>query len=167
MRTGENGRIAVYWTQTELDGLESASLADLSVGSSWSWRGPSVDIATEGRAGLNTQIVKDQMRAVPLGMAARLADGDAEVFATLELSNGAQRFVADLVRVDGDARAVMVFEHGCPQRELEFWVSSVSFAARAAGNLKTDETVVAFPSVATATGTAAVRRARIAGVAAE
>ena len=39
MRTGQSGRVAISWAQTELDGLEGAPLSFMAVGAVWSWRG--------------------------------------------------------------------------------------------------------------------------------
>ena len=39
MRTGYSGTFVISWSQTEVDGLDGATLASLNVGSAWSWRG--------------------------------------------------------------------------------------------------------------------------------
>lgn len=167
MRTGNNGRIAVYWTQTELDGLEAAPLADVFVGSTWSWRGPFLECATAGQLGIecagsdiNALIGSPQTAAPSVDLA-------TSVFATIELSNGAQSFVADIVRIKGEDRAVLIFEDGCPEREQEFWINSISRAAKSAGDAQYDANVVAFPTRAAPFEADSVRIRQVAGVAAE
>ncbi len=167
MRTGNNGRIAIYWTQTELDGLEAAPLADVSVGSTWSWKGPFLDFATAGQLGIEYSASERRAPDQPLSATAQAMDPGISVWARIELSNGAQRFVADIVRINGEDRSLLIFENGCPAREQEFWVNSVSRLAKTAGHVQQDANVVAFPSRVAAVAVGAARPRQIAGIAAE
>lgn len=123
MRTGFNGHIAISWSQTEIDGLESAPLADLVVGAAWLWRGRGLPLVLEGHQ------VKEQMGTSSL-LAARVAMAQPERVindqAKLEFSNGAREFVAELVWIAGEESPMLIFTDGCPEPEQEFWISAAS-----------------------------------------
>ena len=146
MRTGESGRTAIAWTQTELDGLEAAPLARFVVGASWSWRGRSVALTGADALGVNqlafpnaASLLSDRIHAAAIEDA-RLGG------ASVEITNGARRFVADLVWIEGEDLPVLVFDDGCPEKGQDFWVSKVSDLSNAAGYAHpANETVVAFP----------------------
>ena len=44
MRTGFTGAFVISWSQTEVDGLEAASMNALTVGSAWSWKGEALRV---------------------------------------------------------------------------------------------------------------------------
>ena len=44
MKTGSLGTFVISWSQTEVDGLKSASLDLLSVGATWRWTGAAVRV---------------------------------------------------------------------------------------------------------------------------
>src|SRR6056297_1630916 len=44
MKTGFRGAFVISWSQTEVDGLESAPVQSLNVGTAWSWRGDVVRV---------------------------------------------------------------------------------------------------------------------------
>ncbi|WP_170607314.1 hypothetical protein [Ruegeria arenilitoris] len=150
MRTGQSGRVAVYWSQTELDGLEAAPLSHLCVGVAWSWRGFIVDYLSEADMGHQShRFHETNMLNVQVPAATRPVNA-TRVYASLELLNGAQSFSADLIWMHGDDRLVLMFENGCPPRDEEFWISSVTLAAKPSAYERTDNTVVAFPAPAVA-----------------
>ncbi len=144
MRTGENGRIAVFWGQTEINGLEAAPLSELVVGAAWSWRGSIL-----GTAG------------VPI------SDDESRHYARVELVNGARRFGADLMFVAGQIAPILVFENEYPEREEEFWVSAVVRVSRMADQTDAEETVVLFPSQPAASQNRTVTAVPTLGAAAE
>ena len=167
MRTGQNGRIAVYWSQTELDGLEAAPLAQLSVGAAWSWRGSMISFMTEQEMGLQNALSRSAEYLLSRGAVAEVIAQSVNLRATLELTNGAQSYVADVVHVQDDNRLVMIFENGCPARDQEFWVRTITLAADTAGYTQADDTVVAFLAKATSAKVRSEHLVQVAGIAAE
>ena len=146
MRTGRNGRTAITWKQTELDGLEAAPLAFLSVGASWSWRGQSLALS-QGQAGHLSQT--ETLAAISL-LSSRV-EAAVEEFNTfdrssVEFTNGARRYVADLIWIDGEDMPILLFENGCPARDEDFWVSNVSQApVEKTAAPSEDNKIVSFP----------------------
>ncbi|NVO54340.1 hypothetical protein HW561_00875 [Rhodobacteraceae bacterium B1Z28] len=147
MRTGKSGRVAISWTQTELDGLEAAPLASLAVGAAWSWRGQAVMLSEANEQSL-------EQTGYAGGIATRTSDRFAvvreisgHVTGAVMLTNGAQRFCADLV-VDGDEVApTLVFEGGCPPRDQDFWISEITeIAVLSNADSGRDSTVITFPT---------------------
>lgn len=167
MRTGHNGRIAVYWSQTELDGLEAAPLAQLSVGAAWSWRGSTISFVSEQELGRQAAAPLPVDIALSRGAVAEVIAQSVSQYASIEISNGAQSFAADVVRVQDDNRLVLIFENGCPARGQEFWINAVTLAAKSAGYAQTDDTVVAFPSQTSAAEAVSEHLAQVVGFAAE
>lgn len=137
MRAGQNGRVAISWTQTELDGLEAAPLAFLVVGAAWSWRGAVAASEQEGalvKIG-NVNALEAMSAGQSLGGAYR---------GTVTLSNGAQSFSADLMEAEYGLH--LVFEGECPPRDQDFWISDVVSFQVQTGSGSADETVIAFPA---------------------
>lgn len=146
MRTGENGRTVITWTQTELDGLEAAPLVCLCVGASWSWRGRSLTLAGDRAGQLDLLGNLAPATGLPNRIETALCESEDHERDSIELTNGARRFVADLLWLDGDEMPVLVFEHDSPERDEEYWVSHVSEHPGAmARPLATDTSVVPFP----------------------
>ncbi|KIC41469.1 hypothetical protein RA27_09455 [Ruegeria sp. ANG-R] len=168
MRTGSNGQIAIFWNQTEIDGLEAAPLAHLAVGRAWSWRGRGIRLVAE--TGLIARQAETSGVATVLAARADLiATGEIiSDHAKIEFSNGAQTFVAELVRVVGEASLVLVFEDGCPEPGQEFWISAAaSHIEPSEIDRADDDKVVAFPAAQTGARSVPVDLPKIAGWAAE
>ncbi|WP_281972644.1 hypothetical protein [Ruegeria faecimaris] len=146
MNTGVNGRVAISWSQTEIDGLEAAPLAFLNVGSAWSWRGQASMLAG------SAEVVgrKNAFASGTIGRVISATTFSDNVVGTLELMNGAQRFSALLVVSDDDESPSLVFESGCPSRDQEFWISAYTQIKHQSGEVaEQDGTVVAFHRKAT------------------
>lgn len=145
MRTGFNGQIAISLTQTEVDGLEAAPLADFLVGAAWSWRGRGVTLAVQEGQGVQQVSSASLLAARAEVTSAGLAIDDC---ARLEFSNGAQRFVAEVIRVAGEATPMLIFAEGCPAPGQEFWISAApEMIEPVCVGREDDHKIVAFPSV--------------------
>ena len=147
MRTGFNGRVAISWTQIDIDGLEAAPLACLAVGAAWSWRGQAMVLseAVEQRlaqTGYTGGAASRMDNRFPM-----VRELSGHVSGTIVLTNGAQSFVADLIVDDDDNNPTLVFEAGCPPRDQDFWISDVTDAVppQNAGTAS-ESTVISFPS---------------------
>jgi hypothetical protein len=146
MRAGYNGRVAISWNQTELDGLEAAPLAFLAVGSAWSWRGQALvlgEVAEQnleqlGHMGATAVRTRDAFSAPQ--------EISGEYCGSVTLTNGAQRFSADLVITDDEQWPTLVFNTGCPPRDQDFWISEVTHAGAELQSVpQPTAKVVAFP----------------------
>lgn len=146
MRAGKNGRTAVFWSQTEIDGLEAAPLSFLSVGAAWSWRGQAQYLVeTAAHAPEWTGTVRGGAAAA-LEHCAQVEDLSEEASGLLVLTNGAQTFTAALFPVAGESVPMLVFEGDCPERDQEFWVSEIAEGGlQSRTSSATASTVVAFP----------------------
>ncbi len=145
MTAGYNGRIAVFWSQTEIDGLEAAPLSDLVVGATLALNGRVVHLP-QSEAELAEQTEFAQAMTILAGREqANAAFEPVARLTEVSLTNGAQRFQAALMMVVGESDPVLVFENGCPARGVEFWVSAIEDPAQALGAEAGRSNVVAFP----------------------
>lgn len=146
MRAGYNGRVAISWNQTELDGLEAAPLAFLAVGAAWSWRGQALvldDISEQSveHAGIAGSGIARSSKSFAV-----VQDVSGDCSGNVVLTNGAQSFKADLIVEGGKATPTLVFENGCPPRDQDFWISELN-QVETSPNVRSQRTatVVAFP----------------------
>ncbi|WP_170788152.1 hypothetical protein [Ruegeria lacuscaerulensis] len=140
MRAGQNGRIAILWKQTELDGLEAAPLSFLNVGAAWSWRGHAafVDGSLPHGREVALNVLHHFISEDELGNGAQ---------GVVILTNGAQQFSALLYVSATQAEPLLVFEEGCPAREQDFWVDEFVEIRQAGGESASHaNTVVSFPT---------------------
>lgn len=167
MKAGYNGRIAVFWSQTETDGLEGAPLADLTYGAAWSWHGRvtrllDVEAQYSEPAGYDVAMTT---------LAGHLRDpivfNPVAQIATIVLTNGAQSFEAQLTRVEGQKDPVLLFENGCPASGQEFWVCKVQDATDSTVRQTGHGNVVSFPAAQSSTPQALVLPRQVAATAAE
>ncbi len=146
MRPGQSGRIAISWKQTELDELEAAPLAFLVVGAAWSWRGQAVLLSDGAEQAVERAGSVGAVSSRTSDRFAIVREISGEVFGSVVLTNGAQRFSADLVVQDGEIDPTFVFSDGCPPRDQSFWICDVSdFGGQAFIEPPQDATVVTFP----------------------
>ncbi len=151
MRTGKNGRIAICWDQTEIDGLEAAPLSFLSVGAAWSWRGQARFLAVSGELGQQRTSDVHGCTMWTLGHSATFPDIGDTASGLLVLTNGAQHFTATLFSVAGESTPTLVFENECPARDQEFWISEFTEVEHQGGVAsEADDTIIAFPARALA-----------------
>lgn len=145
MNAKYDNRAAVFWSQTEIDGLEAAPLADLTVGSAWSLMGRVTYLRDVGHV-MSAQAVASASRAAQSRSASQLSGFEPYApIARVVLTNGAQSFEAELALVDGAKEPVLFFENGCPARGQEFWVSAVNAVTRTDAHGATQANVLAFP----------------------
>lgn len=146
MRAGENGRVSISWTQTELNGLEAAPQSFLKIGAAWSWRGQALSLASPAEQGL---VLSGQAEAYSskvlnsIAPSPNMADG---ALGRIVLTNGARKYTALLFSVAGEAEPTLVFENGYPARDQEFWVSAYTEFESESNSSLPDQTVVAFPT---------------------
>lgn len=146
MNAKNDNRAAVFWSQTEIDGLEAAPLADLTVGSVWSLQGRVTYLRDAARV-MSSQAVASASRAAQSLPTSRLAGLEpSSSVARVVLTNGAQSFEAELALVDGAKEPVLFFENGCPARGQEFWVSEMNAVTQIGAHDASKANVIVFPS---------------------
>ena len=145
MKAGYNGRIAVFWSQTEIDGLEAAPLAELVFGVAWSWHGRVTRLPEAGPQFSGQSDFGDAMTALAGHEECVSALMPMAELATIVLTNGAQRYEAELAQVEGKKDLVLLFENGCPARGQEFWVCSVLAVSEVAAGQTAQGNIVTFP----------------------
>ncbi len=147
MRAGKNGRTAVFWSQTEIDGLEAAPLSFLSVGAAWSWRGQARYLVETAAHAVEWTGHAGGSKAATLDHCAQIENLPDEASGLLVLTNGAQTFTAALFPVAGESVPMLVFEGDCPERDQEFWISEIAESGLQDGtSSELVDTVVAFPA---------------------
>ncbi len=146
MRAGYNGRVAISWKQTELDGLEVAPLAFLVVGAAWSWRGQALMLSDVAEQSLEQAGNAGSGVARTTEVFAVVRDITGDYGGSIVLTNGAQSFKADLIVVADEPAPTLVFENGYPPRDQDFWISELNqVEAQPDVQLRPTATVVAFP----------------------
>ncbi len=69
-----------------------------------------------------------------------------ECYGSVTLTNGAQRFSAELIVTDDEQWPTLVFNSGCPPRDQDFWISEVTHAGAELQSVpQPTAKVVAFP----------------------
>ncbi len=168
MGTGFNGQVAISWSQTEIDGLEAAPLAHMVVGAAWSWRGRRIELSADA----DVYVQNDAYSNVVSALAAR-ADVAFDPLAVaqgslVELTNGAQKFTAELVQIVGGSSLMLIFKDGCPEADQEFWVSEAAENVEPADiGFIDDSKVIAFPGSGAGVIAIPADMPKIVGVAAE
>ncbi|MGI9368858.1 MAG: hypothetical protein ACR2O2_08470, partial [Ruegeria sp.] len=156
---GENGRKAISWKQTEIDGLEAAPLDFLAIGAAWSWRGQArslVDCDERSEIDSHGQ-GRNDVSAVASG---QLTDGH---FMQIVLTNGAQSHVATLLEEDDSSQPTLIFDGAMPPRDQEFWIREISESVHSVVFREMPENkIVAFPSPQTSRPTVETAKPRIA-----
>ena len=145
MRTGQNGRKAILWTQTEIDGLEAAPLESLTVGAAWSWRGVArrLDVAAEMMLG-KAESVGSRVVAESVYSSSEIP---GDVFGTVVLTNGARQYRGELIVPEGEDAPTLVFEQDFPERDQDYWVSDIREIGLPLDAIDhNNNTVIAFPA---------------------
>ena len=146
MRVGDNRRLAISWTQTELDGLEAAPQAFLKIGAAWSWRGSAISLAETSQNAVGYSNRSEELTQGHPSDLKSFTRLDGFALGVVVLTNGSQTFQAFLHSVSGEANPVLVFEGECPARDQEYWVTAFTEYKNNSEAIRLDRTVVAFPA---------------------
>ena len=138
MKTGFKGTFVISWSQTEIDGLETAPVQNLSVGAAWSWTGDAVrvdgpsDVLRLDRADGSTSIRKRAARMVHRLVGAAVdykplvphefADENPLVDNSFVVTDGAQSYTVTLIEVGRGAQPLLMFLDEMPPRGCDLWV---------------------------------------------
>lgn len=137
MKTGLNGTFVISWSQTELDGLWSASAAALRVGATWRWTGEAVRVdgptgvltlgQATGEADLRKRAARSVRRLVGAAGVGKSVDGDdaAPLFDNcFILTDGRETWTVTLVETGPTTRPLCMFYNEIPPQNRELWLVS-------------------------------------------
>jgi hypothetical protein len=147
MKTGFRGTFVISWSQTELDGLWSAPLDTLRVGTAWSWTGEAVRVDgpsgvlplgdAKGEADLRKRAamtVRRLLRAVEADTRRLdLPEDDDPLFDNhFNVTDGRDTWTVTLIGTGKGKNPLLMFMGAIPPRQTDLWVVShtIDLAAR-------------------------------------
>ena len=140
MKTGFRGTFVISWSQTELDGLWSAPLDTLRVGTVWTWTGEAVRV--DGPAGIlplgdatgeadlrkrAAHTVRRLLTAVDTGAPVHsiVEDDDAIMFdMSFNVTDGHSTWTVTIVETGKGRQPLLMFLGSIPPRHADLWVVS-------------------------------------------
>ena len=137
MKTGFNGTFVISWSQTDIDGQHAPSVAELNVGTAWSWTGDAVRVdgpngilplgASLGEADFRSRAAQSVRRLVDTTqldtrrMDAR--DWDGPLFDdSFRVTNGYETWTITLIETGANRRPLCMFLDEIPPRDTALWV---------------------------------------------
>ena len=138
METGFRGTFVISWSQTEVDGLDSAPLHSLNVGAAWSWRGDAVRVdgpadvlrldGANGAENLRKRAARMVHRLVgaavdnkPLKPTFEL-DDEPLPDSSFVVTDGAQSYTVTLIEVGRGSQPLLMFMDQMPPRNTDLWI---------------------------------------------
>ena len=141
MMTGLKGTFVISWTQTELDGLVSASVGALSVGASWRWHGEATRIdgpgsilvlgQSEEAERLRRHAARIVRRLVHVAMDetqdGRIPEPDEPMLERgFAITDGLRSYTATIVEAQGRRDPLLMFVDEVPPEGTDLWVTHVA-----------------------------------------
>ena len=142
MKTGFKGTFVISWAQTEVDGVQTAPLAVLSVGASWRWTGDAVRVdapqsvlileGAEGAIDVRQRAAKMVRRLIGVATAPPRADVTLQDLdhdgsdQTFVLTDGRRSYLATLIEVPDTSVRLIMFLGEVPPANTDLWVVRVS-----------------------------------------
>jgi len=141
MMTGFSGTFVISWSQTELDGLASASVESLSVGALWQWHGEATRVdgpsgvlvlrQSEETARLRQHAARAVRRLVNVamdkGQVSKIPEADAPVLERgFAVTDGLRIYTATLIEVAGREQPLLMFLDQMPPCGQELWVTHIT-----------------------------------------
>jgi hypothetical protein len=143
MKTGFTGTFVISWSQTDVDGLDAAPIAALTVGAAWSWRGEAVRVdgpndllrldQADGEADLRKRAARTVRRLVGAAVQNRtdfrtLDVAEPMMDSCFVVTNGAQSFTVTMIEVGHGSQPLLMFLNDLPPRDTDLWVVHQSLA---------------------------------------
>lgn len=137
MGTGFRGAFVISWSQTELDGLEAAPIASLSVGAAWAWRGDAVRVDgpgdllrlddADGEADLRKRAARMVRRLVGAAVAGKRDLRGIEIEeplmdSSIIVTDGARTYTITVIEPGNGAAPLLLFIDDLPPRNTDLWV---------------------------------------------
>jgi Hint domain-containing protein len=137
MKTGFRGTFVISWSQTDVDGLESAPLESLNTGAAWSWRGEAVRVdgpndvlrldQADGEASIRKRAARKVRRLIGAAVQNKRDIRSVEIDEPLMdssfvVTNGAQSYTVTVIEVGRGAHPLLMFLDELPPRNTDLWV---------------------------------------------
>lgn len=146
MRTGFRGTFVISWSQTKLDGLQSAPKESLTVGAVWRWSGDVIRV--DGPTGLlrldqadgDAEIRKRAARSVRrlVGAAVdtipeieKIPDDAPLMDCNFVVTDGLRSYTVTLIEIGRRARPLLMFLDDLPPMDTDLWVVHATLDKRA------------------------------------
>lgn len=168
MMTGSSGTYVISWSQTEVEGVPSASIGDVTVGATWRWSGRAVRVdgpqgllQLEGAEGVAdrrqraARMVRRLIGAAVVGAPDAEADwpddGAEEGERGFVLTDGRHAFTATVVSSPAAAVPLVMFLGEVPPPDTDLWVMRALADSR--GGIALDDADAAGGVICFAAGT--------------
>ncbi len=143
MRAGFSGTFVISWSQSELDGLEAASISSLTVGAAWSWRGDALRVdgpndllrleGADGAEQLRQRAARRVQHLVGRALATEQdtkAPSETRDFGddallpdrSFVVTDGAQSYTVTLIDTGPGTTPLLMFVNTLPPRNTDLWV---------------------------------------------
>ncbi|MEN8897050.1 MAG: Hint domain-containing protein [Yoonia sp.] len=137
MKTGFNGTFVISWSQTDIDGQQAPSVAELNVGTAWSWTGDAVRVdGPNGILPLGTSLGEADIRSRAAQSVRRLVDTsqlnthrmdaphwEGPLFDdSFRVTNGFDTWTITLIDAGANHRPLCMFLDEIPPRNTDLWV---------------------------------------------
>ena len=136
MGTGFSGTFVISWSQTEVDGLEAASMNALTVGSAWSWRGDALRVdgpadvlrleRSDGDANLRKRATQMVRRLVGAALTYSVPE-DVEIDTPLMdshfvVTDGRESFTITVIETGPGSPPLLMFINTIPPSHASLWI---------------------------------------------
>ncbi|MFK7752640.1 MAG: Hint domain-containing protein [Sedimentitalea sp.] len=145
MKTGFRGTFVISWSQTDIDGLDSAPIDALQAGAAWAWHGEAVRVdgpndllrldMADGEADIRKRAARKVRRLV--GAVVQNTKNidlvevqDPLMDSSFVVTNGAQSFTVTLIEVGTDRPPLLMFLDEMPPRNTDLWVVHQSLGTK-------------------------------------
>ncbi len=140
MNTGSLGTFVISWSQTEIDGVQSAPMSLLTVGATWRHSGPVVRVdrpqdvlvlgGAEGAADMRKRAARTVRRLVGAAIAGRMSAGDAQAEddahdvpdASFIVTDGMHSYSLTLIPVPDTGAKLLMVLGDMPPSDQDLWV---------------------------------------------
>ncbi|TNF20310.1 MAG: Hint domain-containing protein [Rhodobacteraceae bacterium] len=145
METGYRGTFVISWSQTEIDGLQAASLSSLRVGATWCWRGEALCVDgprdvlrlsdATGEQDLRRRAARKVRRMVGVALhdAVPQARSDSRPLAednAFLVTDGVKSYHVTLIPTGRDTRPLLMFLGDIPPRGTDLWLVNLALDPR-------------------------------------
>lgn len=145
MNTGSLGTFVISWTNSEIDGVQSAPLSLLNVGATWRYSGPVVRVGgpqdvlvlddAEGAVEMRQRAARTVRRLVGTALAGRMGQGDALLDddtmpdmpdRSFIVTDGHKSFTLSLIAVPDTGSHLLMVVGELPPSDCDLWVVRVA-----------------------------------------
>ena len=145
MGTGFTGTFVISWSQTEVDGLEAASMNALTVGSAWSWRGDALRVdgpadvlrleRSDGDANLRKRATQMVRRLVGAALTYSVPE-DVEIDTPLMdshfvVTDGRESYTITVIETGPGSPPLLMLLNAIPPSHTNLWIVHHSVTAHA------------------------------------